>query len=60
MITILAIAITWYATKIYYTHSFGIKLVNSGLYELRCASCSKLIFRSPENIRTSNYCTNCN
>jgi hypothetical protein len=59
MITILAILIIWYITKLYYTHSFKINIVKSDLIDLRCASCGRPIYRSIEHIRAINYCTDC-
>jgi len=57
--TILYMLMLWYGTKVYYTHTFKINLAESDLFETRCASCSKPIYKSVENIRSLNYCTQC-
>ena len=61
MTTLLAIAITWYLTKIYYTKSFSIKSyeVEAGLVKVTCLKCSRVSVITEQNIRTPFYCTTC-
>jgi hypothetical protein len=61
MTTLLAIAITWYLTKIYYTKSFAIKSyeVEVGLVRAACVKCSRVSIITQQNMRTPFYCTTC-
>ncbi len=61
MTTLLAIAITWYLTKIYYTKSFSIKSyeVEAGLVKVTCVKCSRVSVITEQNTRTPFYCTTC-
>ena len=44
MTTLLAIAITWYLTKIYYTRSISIKPehIENGLIKATCVKCARV------------------
>ena len=61
MTTLLAIAITWYLTKIYYTRSISIRSENieNGLVIAKCVKCSRTSVVSEVNMRTPFYCTMC-
>ena len=59
MITLLAILITWYSTKLYYTRSFTMDLEDHGLAKATCVRCGQTSFISPENLRVSYYCPTC-
>ena len=61
MTTLLAIAITWYLTKIYYTRSISIRseYLENGLVKVICIKCSRTSVISEANIRTPFYCTMC-
>ena len=61
MTTLLAIAITWYLTKIYYTRSLSInpERIEDGIVRVVCIKCSKISVVSEANIRTPFYCTMC-
>ena len=59
MITILAILITWYITKIYYTRQFGFQIEQSDLIRATCSKCARTGYVSPENLRAPYYCMLC-
>jgi len=59
MIEILLIAITWYATKIYYTRSFTLDIEQSDLIKATCAKCARSGYISPDNLRAPYYCMSC-
>jgi formamidopyrimidine-DNA glycosylase len=62
MITILAILITWYLTKVYYTKTPFIhmpELDQHGLMTAKCARCSQYLVISQEDMRNPYYCLNC-
>jgi hypothetical protein len=62
MTTVLAILITWYFTKVFYTKSFSIdyrKLANQGFCELTCFQCAKSHVIKDEHVRTPFYCYGC-
>ena len=61
MTTLLAIAITWYLTKLYYTKSFSMKPehIENGLVRVTCVKCSRASIISENNIRTPFYCIIC-
>jgi hypothetical protein len=62
MITLLAIAITWYLTKLYYTRDPYINipgLEDHGLTTAKCSQCSQYIVISQEDQRTPFYCIRC-
>lgn len=59
MITILAIAITWYLTKIYYTKSFIFDIEQSNLIEATCFKCARSGYTSRDNLRAPYYCMSC-
>ena len=62
MITIAAILITWYLTKVYYTKSLRLRiegLDNDKLIKVKCSKCSQNIFTVSDNLRTPYYCSMC-
>ena len=59
MITILAIAITWYLTKIYYTKSFIFDIEQSNLIKATCHKCARSGYIAPDNLRAPYYCVSC-
>ena len=59
MITILAILITWYATKLYYTRQFGFEIEQSDLIRAICSKCARSGYISPDNLRNPYYCVSC-
>lgn len=62
MTTVLAILITWYFTKIFYTKKLSIdhnNLAKHGLYELKCYKCARTNVIKEENLRNPFYCTGC-
>ena len=59
MITILAILITWYITKYYYTRSFRFEIEQSDLIRATCSKCARTGYVSPENLRAPYYCLAC-
>jgi formylmethanofuran dehydrogenase subunit E len=63
MITILAIAITWYLTKIYYTKTLAVQIPvkeEGPMVHVRCVKCSQTIYTHRENLRAPFYCLACN
>lgn len=62
MTTLLAILITWYLTKVFYTKKLSIDYINlaeRGLRELKCYKCAKTHIVKEENARNPFYCTGC-
>lgn len=62
MITLLAILITWYLTKIYYTRSLRLMIdgvENDKLVRARCSKCARTGYIVRENLRTPFYCSSC-
>jgi hypothetical protein len=62
MITILLIAITWYATKLYYTKDPKINipgLADHGLMTAKCSNCSQHIVIAQDEMRNPFYCMRC-
>ena len=62
MITILLIAITWYATKLYYTRDPKINipgLADHGLIIDKCVRCAQQMVIREEDLRTPFYCRTC-
>ena len=62
MLTLLAIIITWYLTKVYYTRSIRLKidkLGERGLVRIQCSKCSEVVVVSSDNLRVPFYCTAC-
>ena len=62
MITIAAILITWYLTKVYYTRSLRLKIdgVNPDeLVRAKCSKCARNTFVVRDNLRTPFYCSMC-
>jgi len=62
MITILLIAITWYATKLFYTRDPKInfpELADHGLITAKCVRCAQHMVIREEDMRTPFYCMIC-
>jgi hypothetical protein len=59
MITIIAIALTWFATKFYYTRSFRFEIEDNGFIRAVCSRCGKPSYITPDNLRAPYYCTTC-
>ena len=59
MIELLLIAITWYATKVYYTRSFTFDIEESNLIKAKCHKCARSVYTAPENLRAPYYCVSC-
>jgi len=62
MITIAAILITWYLTKVYYTKSTIFKTSkfdNKDLIHAKCAKCSAVVTTNKDNLRIPFYCSLC-
>jgi len=59
MITIIAIAFTWYATRVYYTRSFRFEMEDNGLVRAVCVRCGKPSFIAPDHLRAPYYCVSC-
>lgn len=62
MTTLLAILVTWYLTKVFYTKKLSIdynNLAKRGLSELKCYKCAKTHIVREEHIRNPFYCTGC-
>ena len=61
MITILAILITWYITKIYYTRSLEINRPedDSEIIRATCAGCARSEYIHRDNLRAPYYCMLC-
>jgi formamidopyrimidine-DNA glycosylase len=62
MITILAIAITWYLTKIYYTKTLKVSIYDLEQHDLvqaRCNKCAQTIVTHIDNLRSPFYCLAC-
>ena len=62
MITLLAIVVTWYLTKLYYTRSPRVmigKFDTEGLIHEKCSKCSQIIATREDNLRVPFYCSAC-
>jgi uncharacterized OB-fold protein len=62
VITILAIFITWYLTKVYYTKSLRLRIEGvdaDKLIKVKCSKCARSVFTVSENLRTPFYCSMC-
>ncbi len=62
MITLLAILLTWYLTKVYYTRSLRLNVEgvdNDKLVRARCSKCARNTFIVKDNLRTPFYCSMC-
>ena len=61
MLTIIAILITWYATKVYYTKQFKLSMstADPDMTHIRCAKCSQTIYTHVDNLRAPFYCLAC-
>ena len=62
MITLLAVLLTWYLTKVYYTRSLRLNVDgvdNDKLIRVKCSKCAQSTFTVSENLRTPFYCSMC-
>jgi len=61
MIELSLIAITWYATKIYYTRSLEINRPedDSEIVRSICVGCARLEYIHRDNLRIPYYCMSC-
>ena len=62
MITLFAILLTWYLTKLYYTRDPRVQLSKfdtSGLIHAKCSKCSQIIATREDNLRVPFYCSAC-
>jgi len=62
MITIISIFLTWYATKLFYTHDPIVhinELDDHDLMTAKCVGCSQHIIISKEHMRNPFYCNVC-
>ena len=66
IITLLAVLLTWYVTKVHYTRSLRIKAnvkisnfdTNELIYE-KCSRCSLDTATTEDNLRAPFYCSTC-
>ena len=58
---ILALAITWYATKVYYTKSLKLSMPASdpNLVQIQCHKCAQTVVTHKDNLRAPFYCLVC-
>jgi len=62
MITIIAMLITWYATKVYYTKTLTVQTPvkeEGHMVHARCYKCSQTIYTHRDNLRAPYYCLAC-
>jgi len=62
MIELLLIAITWYATKVFYTRDARIKWVDFGdpsIVKATCYKCAKSGYVGIDQLRAPYYCISC-
>jgi ribosomal protein L37AE/L43A len=62
MITILAILITWYATKVYYTKTLRVSIYDleqHNLMQATCIKCAQTTVINMDDMRNPYYCLNC-
>ena len=63
MITLFAILLTWYLTKLYYTRSPRVKITKfdnaADLLHEKCSKCSQIIAVNEDNLRVPFYCSSC-
>jgi hypothetical protein len=60
--TIIAVLVTWYATKVYYTGSAIVKVSkfdNEGLIHAKCSKCTLVTSVHKDNLRVPFYCSSC-
>ena len=60
--TIIAMLVTWYATKVYYTGSTVFKLSkfnSKDLIHAKCSKCSRVVTTNKDNLRVPFYCSSC-
>jgi len=58
---LIAILITWYATKAYYTRSLllSMKQLDPEMVHSTCYKCSQTIYTHQSNLRAPYYCLAC-
>jgi len=61
MIELSLIALTWYATKVYYTRSLEINRPedDSEIIRSTCAGCARSEYIHRDNLRVPYYCMSC-
>jgi hypothetical protein len=62
MITLSAVLLTWYATKVYYTRTLRVTIDDikkRGLAEAMCSKCAKSAILKEEHLRTPFFCVSC-
>jgi len=62
MLELLLIAITWYATKVFYTRDTRIKWVDFGdpsIVKATCHKCARSGYVGIDNLRAPYYCMLC-
>jgi formamidopyrimidine-DNA glycosylase len=62
VITVLAVLLTWYLTKVYYTKSpifKTSKFDSKDLIHAKCSKCSALVRTNKDNLRIPFYCPTC-
>jgi hypothetical protein len=62
MITLISIALTWYATKLYYTHIPNIDIFHSEGTDIQkaiCFKCGRPSMIHEDHMRTPFYCETC-
>ena len=60
--TIIAVLVTWYATKVYYTKTTVIrasKFDTKDLIHAKCFKCSAIVTTNEKNLRVPFYCSSC-
>lgn len=60
--TIIAMLVTWYATKVYYTGSTIFKLSKfdtKDLIHAKCAKCANVVTVHKDQLRVPFYCSSC-
>lgn len=56
---LLAILITWYVTKLYYTRSFRFDIEQSDLIKATCSKCARTGYVAQDQLRAPYYCMGC-
>jgi hypothetical protein len=61
MITIIAILITWYATKVYYTRNLKLSInpLDPDMVQAECHQCAQIVVTHVDNMRSPFYCLRC-
>ena len=62
LITTIAVLVTWYASKVYYTKTTLVKiskLDTKGFLQAKCSKCSNVVTIHKDNLRVPFYCSSC-